>query len=132
MQAMHAAMRPLVGRYDFAAFCHGDHALWHTTVRRIQRAQVRCWQGRIVIDVQADAFLQQMMRLLVANLVKIGGGEQPVTWMEELLHSRNRYLAGKVAPPHGLFLMRIGYPPTEYCTLVGEDAGELNNEELSG
>ena len=75
---MHAALRPLVGRYDFAAFCHGEHAPWHTTVRRIQRAQVRCRHGRIIIDVQADAFLQQMMRLLAANLVKIGGGEQPV------------------------------------------------------
>jgi len=132
VQAMHAALQSLVGRFDFAAFCHGNHAPWRITERRIQRAQVRRWRGRIIIDVQADAFLQHMMRLLVANLVTIGGGEQPVAWLEELLHSRDRYLAGKAAPPHGLFLMRVGYPPTEDCTLVEEDAGELNNEELSG
>ena len=58
---------------------------------------------RIIIDVQADAFLHQMMRLLVANLVKIGSGEQPVSWMEELLHARNRDLAGKVRSPSWVY-----------------------------
>ena len=53
--------------------------------------------------------MQQMVRLLVANLVLVGSGDRPVTWLEELLQSCNRQLAGRGAPPCGLFLMRIGY-----------------------
>lgn len=130
--AMQAALTPLVGRHDFAALCHGERAPGRTTVRCIQRAQVHRRPGLVVIDVQADAFLHQMVRLLVANLVQIGRGVRPVEWLEELLHSRNRIYAGKVAPPQGLFLMRIGYPPSEDCISLVEDAGVLNNEEFSG
>ncbi len=130
--AMHAAIQPLIGRFDFAAFCRRDHTPCRNTMRRIQRAQVRRWREQVVIDVQADAFLPQMMRLLVANLVKVGCGVVPVHWMEELLLAQDRDLAGKCAPPRGLFLMRIGYHPNEDCTPCGRDAGELSNEELSG
>jgi len=120
--AMQQALASMIGRHDFAAYCHGEIAPWRTTMRCIQRAQVRYWRGCIVVDIQADAFLHQMVRLLVANLVKVGSGERSVHWLEELRQSRDRYLAGKGAPPHGLFLMRIGYPPSGESTPFGVDA----------
>ena len=135
LTAMQAALAPLLGQHDFAAFCQGVPAPCRTTVRSIQRAQVAPWGGSICIDVQADAFLHQMMRLLVANLVLVGCGDQPAGWLRELLLARNRYLAGKVAPPHGLFLMRIGYPPMEESIPFEEEMEiETNNddEEFSG
>lgn len=128
LPAMQAALARLEGRHDFASFCQGGET--KGTIRTVRHARVTA-QGRdIVIDVQADAFVHRMVRLLVSNVVAVGVGERPVNWLEELLHLRDRYLAGKSAPPNGLMLMRIGYPPME--TPLAGDNGEINDEMLSG
>jgi len=111
LAAMQAALNPLVGRHDVVAFCHGGET--KGTVRTVHHARVIARGSGIVVDVQADAFVHRMMRLLVSNLVMVGAGERPVSWLEELLRSCDRHLAGKGAPPNGLILMRIGYPPME-------------------
>lgn len=129
--AMQAALDILVGRHDFAAFCHGNPSV-RSTVRTLRRAQVRPCDGYVIIDVQAEAFLQQMVRLLVANVVAIGRGERPVAWLGDLLRTHNRHLAGKGAPPCGLFLMRIGYPPHTVNLSSGEENGDFDDEDFSG
>jgi len=128
LAAMRAALAPLVGEHDFAAFCHGSET--RGTVRTVHHAWVFTRRTGIVVDVQADAFVHRMVRLLVSNLVLVGAGVRPVSWLEELLHSRDRRLAGKSAPPNGLILMRIGYPPME--TPATGDDGVFNDEMLPG
>ena len=130
LPAMQAALARLEGRHDFAAFCHGGET--KGTRRTVHHARVAARRNGIVVDVQADAFLHRMVRLLVSNVVAVGAGERPVCWLEELLCSQDRYLAGKGAPPNGLTLMRIGYPPME-TPLIG-DSGEFNDDDemLSG
>ena len=130
LPAMQAALAPLVGRHDFAAFCHGGET--KGTIRTLQRAQVRTWREFCVVDVQADAFVHRMVRLLVSNLLTIGWGDRPASWLYELLCSRDRYLAGKGAPPNGLILMRVGYPPAPEFSPDGEDSGEFDDESISG
>lgn len=110
---MQAALRAIEGRHDFTSFCHGMQAI--TTRRRVFRASLDergsgCG-SLLVLDVKADAFLHQMMRLLTANLVRIGAGEKPVGWLAELLEKRARHEAGVAAPPQGLWLMYVGYGP---------------------
>lgn len=128
LAAMQAALARVEGRHDFAAFCHGGET--KGTIRTVHHARVTTQSGCIVVDVQADAFVHRMVRLLVGNAVAVGTGERPVDWLEELLCSRDRYLAGKGAPPYGLILMRVGYPPME--TPRYGDSGEFNDEVLSG
>jgi tRNA pseudouridine38-40 synthase len=128
LAAMQDTLNPLAGRHDFAAFCHGGET--RGTVHTVHHARVISRRAGIVIDVQADAFVHRMVRLLVSNLVLVGAGERPANWLEELLHSRDRHLAGKGAPTNGLFLMRIGYPPME--TPAKGDSGEFNDEMLPG
>ena len=127
--AMREALAPMIGLHDFAAFCH-HRDVEVSTVRTLHHARVRQRApGLVVIDLQAEAFLHQMVRLLVANIVLIGRGERPVDWLETLRATRKRHLSGKAAPPCGLFLMRIGYPPTvnpAWGTLMEK----LNHEEL--
>lgn len=123
LEAMQTAVRPLIGCHNFAAFCHRS-SLPALPIRTVQRLSVHPWRDYFLVDVQADAFLRQMIRLLVANLVLIGSGVRPASWLEELLHSQNRFLAGKSAPPCGLFLMRVGYTPFLEYPQVGEVAGD--------
>lgn len=129
---MQEALLPLLGQHDFRAYCHGEVHPPRGSVRTIQRLRIRRRRALLVIDVQADAFLHHMVRLLVANVVRVGIGERPVDWPAELLESRDRHGAGKGAPACGLFLMRIGYPPIHDCTSVREDTGEEYDEMLSG
>ena len=128
---MQAALDPLVGRHDFASFCQGGGNPTGT-IRTLHHARVKTRSGRLVVDVQADAFLHRMIRLLVSNLVMVGCGERPVDWLEELLHAQDRHIAGKGAPPNGLVLMKIGYPPIMNTSRLGEEVGVLNDENIPG
>ena len=130
VQAMQTACLPLLGRHDFAALCHGGMGT-RSTVRTLQHVHV--WQGRdaLVIDVQANAFLHQMVRLLVANLVQIGWKDRPVRWLADLLAGRNRHAAGQGAPACGLCLMRIGYPILDSASQP-EAVGEMTDEMFLG
>lgn len=106
---MYEASRPLIGLHDFSAFAQkGSPSV--TNFRTIERIEFRARGNNVIIDMQADGFLYRMVRIMVANLVEIGSGQKPVSWMEELLHSQDRHKAGRWAPACGLYLMRIGYP----------------------
>ena len=51
-----------------------------------------------------------MVRNITGTLSAIGQGERPVTWMREVLASRDRTAGGVTAPPHGLTLIAVYYP----------------------
>ncbi len=64
-----------------------------------------------MIDVAANAFLHHMVRNIAGALMDIGSGEKPAEWMSELLESRDRTLGSVTAPPNGLYLVDVDYPP---------------------
>lgn len=109
-EAMAAAARHLLGRHDFSAFetqptdivdpvCH----LQHLTLTRNGDA--------VTIDVYADRFLKQMVRTIVGTLIEVGMGRRTPASLPEVLASKDRSQAGRTAPPHGLYLMRVDYGP---------------------
>ncbi len=117
--AMNAAAATLLGEHDFAAFSGADPAL-RTTVRRLERlAATRC-RDVIAIDAHANAFLPHMVRYLVGLLVAVGAGRLEVAEAGRLLAGRDRRLAPRPAPPHGLCLVGVDYPPE---ALAGSGAG---------
>jgi len=64
----------------------------------------------VEVCVQANAFLHHMVRNIVGSLILVGCGEQPVSWMEQLLAGRDRTVAGPTAPPQGLVFVGPPYP----------------------
>lgn len=107
--AMHRAAQALLGEQDFSAFravqCQAAHArrdLQHIAVTRVGE--------EIVIEVRANAFLHHMVRNIVGSLMVIGRGEQPESWMGELLAGRDRSVAGPTAPSAGLLFLGPLYP----------------------
>jgi tRNA pseudouridine38-40 synthase len=62
-----------------------------------------------VYEVTGTGFLRHMVRIIVGTLVEIGRGRQPVEWIDRLLTSRDRAVAGPTAPPEGLFLVTVEY-----------------------
>lgn len=110
VEAMDRAAQALVGRHDFSAFGGWDRQ----PIRTLHRVRVRRNGQLITIDVVGDAFLRQMVRSIVAALLRIGRGEATAEDLEVALRSPGRAFAGAIAPPHGLCLRRVilGRPQT--------------------
>lgn len=109
VEAMHEAAQALVGEHDFSSFrAAGCQA--HHPVRTLYRISIRRDAGKVVLDVEANAFLQHMVRNLTGALLEVGRGERPAAWIADLLAARDRTRAGVTAPPDGLYLTRVDYP----------------------
>jgi tRNA pseudouridine38-40 synthase len=61
-----------------------------------------------------------MLRNIVGSLLPIGLGERGEAWLADLLHGRDRSVAGPTAPASGLTFIAPRYPaewnlPIEVC-----------------
>ena len=62
-----------------------------------------------MIEVEANGFLYNMVRSIVGTLVEVGRGARDEAWPAAVLVAFDRRAAGPTAPPHGLFLVSVGY-----------------------
>jgi tRNA pseudouridine38-40 synthase len=108
VDAMAEAARVVVGRHDFAAFQTVGGATG-STERVMSRSVLTGHDGLLTYDVAGDGFLRHMVRAIVGTLVEVGRGRQRADWMRDVIASRDRSRAGKTAPAHGLFLVRVDY-----------------------
>lgn len=106
---MHEAAQALVGEHDFSSF-RAAGCQSRTPVRFLERINVIRKGHFVVIDVQANAFLHHMVRNIAGALMAVGTGEQSLSWIHDILVAKDRTLAGVTAPPHGLYLVDVGYP----------------------
>ena len=112
LDALTEASELLLGERDFCAFCRRRAGA--TTIRELQRLDwARDNEGVLTAYVSADAFCHSMVRSLVGALLAVGEGRKPPTWPASLLASTERSSQVTVAPPHGLALVRVDYPPDD-------------------
>jgi tRNA pseudouridine38-40 synthase len=110
--AMREAARPLLGRHDF----HSFETEWPnraSSVRTITHLAVSRAGEYIWIDVEADGFLYNMVRVITGTLINVGRGYWPADRVAEVLAAQDRRQAGPTAPAQGLFLMRVTYGEPE-------------------
>ena len=107
-QAMQQATNALAGRRDFAA-CAGRLEEGRTSVRTIFTAGWRCESSVLLFDIEADAFLPQMVRRLTGAIVRVGRGSLEVEEFVHLLRQADTGSIGPTAPPNGLCLQRVWY-----------------------
>ena len=110
--AMDVAVRGLVGKHDFAAFCrrHGGSS---STTRRVLWAGWRRSSDVVEMAIGAQSFCHQMVRSIVAVSAEIGRGRRPSSEMEQILESRDRSTAHGAAPAAGLTLVAVSYGDQE-------------------
>jgi tRNA pseudouridine38-40 synthase len=109
VEAMHRAGQQLLGEHDFSAF-RATGCESRTPWRTVQWLNVLRRHGFIVVDIQANAFLQHMVRNIVGMLLEVGRGLQAPGWAAELLAGQDRTAGAMTAPPRGLYLARVSYP----------------------
>jgi tRNA pseudouridine38-40 synthase len=109
VEAMNAAASVCVGRHDFTAFTPSrtEHVFFHRSVRRC------AWVARgdeLVLEIEADAFLRNMVRIMAGTMLEIGRGSRQAGEMAGIVAGAPRSAAGRTAPAHGLTLVRVTYP----------------------
>ncbi len=109
LEAMRAAGGHLIGEHDFSAFrtaaCRARNP-----VRTVHALELERRGGFLAIDIRANAFLHNMVRIIVGTLLTVGRGERPPDWVGELLAGRDRTRGGATAPPQGLYFLGPRYP----------------------
>ena len=113
---MRLAADPFLGEHDFGSFCRKGPP-GSSSVRRVLASE---WHdegdGVLVYEICANAFCWQMVRSIVGTLVDVGVGKLRPGEMLAILRARDRAVAGRVAPPHGLCLWEVGYESSSTLT----------------
>lgn len=108
------------GHHDFRAFT--PTRTEHTHFRRT--VHVCSWRDEpgdeLVLRIQADAFLRNMVRVLVGTMLEVARGLRPARDYHDLLAGNAvRSGAGATAAPHGLCLVRVDYPDRSFGEAQG-------------
>ena len=109
--AMQAAAQQFVAPHDFLALCAaGSSAAAHgDTVRTITDCHVTRRGDEVDIEVTADGYLYNMVRILAGTLCEAGAGRLDPAEIPAILESRDRSRAGPTLPAKGLFLKCVEY-----------------------
>jgi tRNA pseudouridine38-40 synthase len=72
----------------------------------------------VILDFSANAFLHNMVRIIVGCLIEVGSGKRAPSWLAEVRDARDRTRAAATAEAAGLYLVCVSYdavwglPPT--------------------
>ncbi len=108
IDAMNEAAQRLVGKHDFTTFrsteCQAKSP--DKTLDRLDVAQVG---EEVHVLTSARSFLHNQVRSMVGSLVYVGDGKWSADDLSAALEARDRAACGQVAPPDGLYLMKVDY-----------------------
>jgi tRNA pseudouridine38-40 synthase len=101
----------LAGDHDFTAFTptQTDHVRFERNVLRAEWLLEPAATGIWCFWIEADAFMRNMVRVLVGTMLEVAGGRREVVDFGRLLEGAPRSAAGETAPPHGLYLASVAY-----------------------
>ena len=107
-EAMHAAARVLLGRHDFSTF-RDSQCQANSPIRTLDQLDVRPEGDDVLIEASARSFLHRQVRSMVGTLVEVGAGRWSADTFKAAFEAADRSRCGPVAPPHGLYLVRVDY-----------------------
>lgn len=106
--ALEACAAALAGTHDFTAFTptQTDHVRFDRDILGASWA----WSEDVAsFHITADAFMRNMVRVLVGTQLEVASGRRTLESFKQLLHGAPRSAAGDTAPPHGLYLESVSY-----------------------
>jgi len=108
LESLDSCAAALPGTHDFTAFTPTQTE--HVRFARDVLAAGWTPEGDILsFRITADAFMRNMVRVLVGTMLDVGSGRRRVDDFTRLLDGAPRTAAGDTAPPHGLYLESVAY-----------------------
>jgi tRNA pseudouridine38-40 synthase len=109
IELMRQACQSIQGRHNFQAFCASG-----SSAKNFERTVFECrlkemgslWR----LDIEADGFLYNMVRIIMGTLVEVGRERIPVESVAGIIQARDRNQAGPTVPGQGLYLVAVRYP----------------------
>ena len=111
------AAAALPGEHDFRGFAlRGGVSKPHYRCRvALAEWAPRADGAGMVFTIEADRFVHRMVRFLVGAMVDIALHRRPLSDFSDLLAATDNQAASPPAPPQGLYLMAVRYPPDLYA-----------------
>ncbi|CAG2531353.1 tRNA pseudouridine(38-40) synthase TruA [Maribacter dokdonensis] len=111
IQLMNDAAELLLGKKDFECFSKSNTDVF-TNICDLREAQWKLENNTLVFTITADRFLRNMVRAIVGTLINVGLGKYSPDYVNTILKSKDRTMAGVSVPAKGLYLTSIVYPNT--------------------
>ena len=105
---MHSAAQRLVGKHDFTTF-RDTECQAKSPEKTLDQLDVVRDGDAVNILTSARSFLHSQVRSMVGSLVWVGEGRWNADDLSAALAARDRAACGPVAPPEGLYLVRVDY-----------------------
>ncbi|HET9413774.1 MAG TPA: tRNA pseudouridine(38-40) synthase TruA, partial [Pseudolabrys sp.] len=106
--AMHKAAQRLIGKHDFTTF-RSTECQAKSPEKTLDRLDVSRVGEEVHIIAVARSFLHNQVRSMVGSLVPVGDGKWSADDVSKALEARDRAACGPVAPPEGLYLVKVDY-----------------------
>ena len=106
--SMRRATSYLIGEKDFTSF-RSSSCQSKTSLRNISSIKIKKKGELVLIDITANAFLLNMVRIIVGTLLEVGRKKITPKKVKSILDGKDRKLAGKTASPEGLYLVGTRY-----------------------
>ena len=114
LEGLERCASAVLGVHDFTAFTptQTEHVRFERSVFRCEwrQAERAPFPGRLLeLWIEADAFMRNMVRVLVGTMLEVAGGRRSAEDFRSLLAGLPRESAGPTAAPHGLHLAQVRY-----------------------
>jgi len=102
IKKMNNACKHLLGEKDFSSF-QSANCQSKTSRRTIYFAEFTMNGEYILFKIKGNAFLQNMIRIIVGTLLEVGKENISVTEFKNIINAKNRKKACKTVSPNGLY-----------------------------
>ncbi len=107
LEKIKEAMTYIVGTHDFKSLSKNKEL--KTTVRTIKSFDLDVKGTRLTFKIVGNGFMYNMVRIIIALMLKVGEGKLEVDDVPKIIEAKNRKLVPWVAPARGLYLMKVFY-----------------------
>lgn len=107
-KAMHDAAQGLIGHHDFTTF-RSTECQAASPEKTLDRLEVSRHGEIVRIEASARSFLHNQVRSMVGSLKLVGEGRWTSGDLKKALETKDRAACGPVAPPQGLYLVKVDY-----------------------
>ena len=108
LELMKKAAKKLTGTKDFSTF-RASSCRAKSPIKTMKLVKIKSLKNKIIIEFRSKSFLQKQVRSMVGCLKYVGEKKWTLKKFENVIKLKKRSLCAPLAPPEGLYLMRIIY-----------------------